>query len=309
MRHYLTGLLTAALLAIATPTLAAETGLSSYLKGSAGFMSGILPPTPGFYFTNTYYYFSGSSDAVVRGGVAELGVGMTMNADLLQGVEVTKASFLGGTYAFGGVLAVASAALSATVAAPAGNAFLHQGTSDLADSVLMPVILGWHDGNLHWSVALNVYVPTGAYDKNQLSVGKNVWGFMPQFALTWFDPASGWDVSGTFVYVTTSNNGATNYQSGDLFHLDWAIGKHFGEGGAWELGIAGNVVQQIGSDSGTGAVLGPFKTQSLGIGPALAYSTAIGKTPLILNAKWESDFDSHKTMGGDLVTVSATIVF
>jgi hypothetical protein len=171
------------------------------------------------------------------------------------------------------------------------------------------VILGWNDGNLHWNFNFTVYVPTGSYEKGQLSVGKNIWAFMPALALTWYDPKSGLDVSGALTYVTQTNNDATDYQSGDLLHFDWGIGLHLGAKQEWEAGIVGNLVEQINGDSGSGAVLGPLEAESAGIGPALTYNTVLGATPASFSLKWESDFVAHKTFGGDVVSVSATFVF
>jgi hypothetical protein len=105
-----------------------------------------------------------------------------------------------------------------------------------------------------------------------------------------------------------TNNTATNYQSGDIVHLDWAIGEHFGEKGAWEAGIAGNVVEQISGDSGSGAQLGPFKAESFGLGPAISYQTVLGHVPLSLAARWEHDLTHHNTFDGDVVSLSATAV-
>jgi hypothetical protein len=129
----------------------------------------------------------------------------------------------------------------------------------MGDSFLSPIILGWHSGNLHASTGLLIYIPTGDYEIHTLSVGKNTWAFMPQAALTWFDPKSGWDLSGAMTLVFSTKNDATDYQSGDIFHFDWAIGKHFG---AWEIGVQGNVMAQFTGDSGSGAKLGSFEASS-----------------------------------------------
>jgi hypothetical protein len=101
-------------------------------------------------------------------------------------------------------------------------------------------------------------------------------------------------------------NAAADHQSGDLLNLDWVLGVHLNE--AIEIGAAGNVVQQIGADRGTGTELEPFMTQSISIGPAGIYSAAVGHTPLILGVKWEHDVDAHNTFEGDVVTAQATVV-
>ena len=293
----------------ATPALAVEDGLSPYAKGLAGFMSGMVPPEEGLYVNDIYYYYSGSAGAEVRGGNVELNVGVNLNVDLLQGVYVTDWHVLGATYAFSGAVGYAWAGLDASVQSPLGTKQVSLNTADLADSFIAPIILGWHDGDFHWNLAMNIYVPTGAYDKNQLSTGKNIWGFMPQFGLTYFDPKSGLDVSGTLVYVTMTNNDATQYQSGDLLHFDWAVGEHFGAHEEWEAGVVGNLVQQVSGDRGAGAKLGSFEAQSYGVGLGASYSTKLGGLPASFGVKWEHDVEASNTFKGDVVTASATFKF
>ena len=294
---------------LASPASAEEGALSPYLKGSAGFMSGYVPPQSGLFVTDTYYYLHGSANAEVRNGNVELGIDTTLNADLLSATYVTDVEIMGGQYAVSGTLDWVWADLSATIDTPLGSIHASPSNNGLGDSPVTPLILGWHDGDFHWSAAMSVYIPTGAYDTSSLSVGKNIWAVIPQFAITYFDPQSGWDVSGTFAYVTQSKNDATDYQSGDLLHVDWALGKKFGAGLAWELGIAGNIMEQVGADRGTGAKLGPFKAQSVGLGPAIGYGAKFGNTPVNFSAKWEHDLDTHNTFRGDIVNVSATVAF
>lgn len=303
MKRLLAALLAGA--AFALPARAVETGMSTYPKGMYDFMAGALPPE-GFYFSDMFYHFDGGVGAEVRNGVIESNASINLNADFLRGTYVTDIKFLGGTYAFGGALAVASGVLNANLVVPGGTANLHAGNSGFGDTILTPVLLGWSDGNFHWNASMSVYMPTGGYDKGQLNIGRNVWGFWPGFALTWFDPQSGWDVSGAFTYVTNGNNDDTDYQSGDLLHLDWALGKHFG---AWEVGVAGNVMEQVGADRGSGAHLGALKAESFGLGPAISYGMKAGNTPVSLSAKWEHDVDSNRTFGGDLYTINATVAF
>jgi hypothetical protein len=292
-----------------SPALAVETGLSPYLKGFSGFMAGYVPPESGLYVSDIYYYYHGSAGREVRNGNVELGVDATLNADALMGTYVTDFKIFGGTYAFSAAAVYAWADIGASVVTPLGAVQISQSQDGFSDSLVAPIILGWHDGNFNWSVSTLFLVPTGAYDPHELSVGRNIWAFMPQFSLTYFDPAAGWDLSAAITYVTQSNNDATDYQSGDLLHVDWAIGKRFGAGLAWEAGIQGNMVEQVSGDSGSGAKLGSFKEQAFGIGPALGYSTKFGNTPVSFSAKWEHDFDTRNTFKGDVVSVNATVSF
>lgn len=297
----------AATAVLAAPACAVEAGISPYLKGFAGFMSGYVPPAPVNVVNNIYYHFDGEVGASVRNGFTEFGLEMTMDAYLLQGVFVTDITILGGNYAFGLAVPYAWANLDAAVTGPLGNTFdLSISNDDVSDSLVTPIVIGWHAGAFHWNAGLSILAPTGAYEKGRLNVGRNTWGLLPAVALTWFDPELGWDLSGSLTYLTLANNEATDYQSGDILHFDWAIGKRIGE---WEIGVAGNIVQQITGDSGGGAKLGDFEVRSIGIGPALTYSTKIGEMPFSFSAKWEHDISSANTFSGDVVTATATLVF
>jgi hypothetical protein len=291
-----------------SPAGAVETGLSIYLKGATAFMSGILPPEPGAFVTSTYYHYNGTADSAVRNGEVELGIDATLNAGLLSSTFVTNWKFLGGQYAFGATIDYLGLDLEASLSDPLDSHHVSLGNEGIGDSIVTPIILGWHDGNLHWNTSLSVFVPTGSYAKDELSVGRNIWAVFPQFSMTYFNPKNGLDVSGTLTYVTMTRNTATDYQSGDIMHLDWAVGAHFGAKGAWEAGVAGNLVQQIGPDTGAGAKLGPFKAQSFGLGPSLSYQAALGHVPISLNARWEHDLTHHDTFDGDVVSVSTAAV-
>ena len=285
-----------------------EGGMSLYPQGFAGFMSGFIPPQPGLIIVNPYYYaFDGSAGASVRDGKIELGVDVAMDAVFVQGIYTTGWKLFGGNYSIGGAVAYAWLDLSATVTGPLGNSVALSGNNnDIADSLIMPINLSRHTGNWHMNGAVSFYVPTGPYSTGTLSIGRNMWAVIPTFAVTWFDMPTGWDVSGSFALVIPGENEATDYQSGVVFQLDWAIGKHIGE---WEVGVAGYVVEQISDDSGAGAQLGTFRMESFGIGPAVNYTAMIGQAPLTFSAKWIPGISATNTFDGDVYTASLVFVF
>jgi hypothetical protein len=285
-----------------------EAGMSLYPKSFVGFMSGLIPPEPGLFVVNpSYYAFDGSAGASVRDGKVELGVDMSMDAVFVQGLYVTGWKLFGGTYSVGGAVSYAWADLSATGTGPVGgSANVSLSENGVADSIVMPLNLSWHNGNWHMNAAVSFYVPTGGYSRGSLSVGRNMWAVWPSFAATWFDMMSGWDISSSFTLVIPGENEATDYQSGVVFHMDWAIGKHFG---AWEIGVAGNVVEQITDDSGSGAQLGAFRMESFGIGPAVSYTAMVRTSPLTFSAKWIPDISATNTFEGDVITASLVFVF
>ena len=59
----------------------------------------------------------------------------------------------------------------------------------------------------------------------------------------------GLDVSAGLTYVINTENRATNYRTGNLFHLDWAVGKQLSP--AWKIGVVGYLMQQVTGDRST----------------------------------------------------------
>lgn len=179
---------------------------------------------------------------------------------------------------------------------------------NIGDITLTPVVLGWHAGNFHWNLGLSVIAPTGVYQKGALAFASlNYWTVLPQFALTYFDPASGWDVSAAIAYAINTENHATNYLTGNIFDLDWAIGKQISP--AWKIGVVGYFLQQVTGDSGSGAVLGSNKMSVWALGPAASYSFELGSTPVSILAKWTDEIQATRTFQGDTVTAAFSLKF
>jgi len=96
----------------------------------------------------------------------------------------------------------------------------------LGDIIVDPFILGWHWKNFHITAGLDVYLPTGSYDKAHLAnAGRGYWTIEPVFAATYLSD-SGIEVSGKFMYDFNLKNNDTNYQSGEEFHFDYTVGYH-----------------------------------------------------------------------------------
>ncbi len=108
-------------------------------------------------------------------------------------------------------------------------------------------------------------------------------------------------MSGAAAYSINTRNNATDYQSGDDFDLDWAVGKQFTR--AWNVGLVGYEMQQVTGDSGSGAVLGANEASVWALGPAVSYGTLVGHTPVSFLAKWTHEMQATRTFKGDTVTV------
>lgn len=212
------------------PVRADEGGAGHYLPGFGGYFAGMVPTGRGFYFANHQNQYVGAAGANVAlpiGGKLRLGVLAYAFGEVPTVSYSTGRKVLGGT--LGMTLAIPIAYLDATAAVFAGPVLrtVNDTNFRLGDIVLVPVMLGWQHGNLHWAFMGTVYVPTGDYHLGQLApTGKNFWTFEPDFGFTYLNAKNGWELS-TFAGVDfNSENTATHYQSGIDFHMDFTVANH-----------------------------------------------------------------------------------
>lgn len=285
---------------------AAEGGTSAYLKGYKDFLSGVLPTVPGVYVRNDVIYYSGDIDATVTGGQVRLELSQWSLSNLASTTFVTPVSVLGGTYAFGVIVPLTKADVNVGIDTGRGNLSSSDSVFNIDDLIVNPVMLGWNFGNFHWMALVSIAMPTASYNKDKLAnTGLNYWSVQPQFSITYYEPEIGLDVSASLIYVINTENHATNYRAGDIFHLDWAVGKQLNP--AWKIGVVGYLMEQATGDSGSGATLGPDKASVWALGPAATYSFEANKMPLSVLAKWTHEIAAINTFRGN--TVSAAISF
>ena len=105
----------------------------------------------------------------------------------------------------------------------------------------------------------------------------------PQFSITYYDQNTGLDLSAGLTYVINTENHATNYLTGNIFDLDWAVGKQLNP--VWKIGVVGYLMEQVTGDRGSGATLGSDKASVWAVGPAATYSFDVNKMLLNVLAK------------------------
>jgi hypothetical protein len=290
------------------PAYAAEGGTSPYLKGYKDFLSGVLPTAPGVYVRNDVIYYGGKIDATVAGGQVRLEVSQWSLSNLLSTTFVTPFSVLGGTYAFGVIVPLTKADVKVGIDTGRGNLSSSDSVFNLDDLIVNPVMLGWNSGNFHWMALVSIAMPTASYNKSNLAnTGLNYWSVQPQFSATYYQPKSGLDVSASLTYVINTENHATNYRTGNLLHVDWAVGKQLNP--AWKIGVVGYLMEQVTGDSGSGATLGPDKASVWALGPAATYSFEVNEMPLSVLAKWTHEIAAKNTFIGDTATVAFSFKF
>lgn len=140
-------------------------------------------------------------------------------------------------------------------------------------------------------------IPSGTYVAGQLSnVSLNRPAIDIFGAITWLDPAIGWDLSAAAGFTFNRTNTATDYKTGDEFHLEWGATKYLTK--EFTIGMVGYFYQQLTPDSGGGARLGAFEGRVVALGGTFGYTFEVGKIPVSTRLKGYREFDVQNRMEG-----------
>jgi hypothetical protein len=148
-----------------------------------------------------------------------------------------------------------------------------------------------------------VYAPTGSYEVGRLgNTGLNYWTFDPVVGAAYSNAKSGFNAAVHVGYALNTENGDTNYRSGDILHVDAAAQQILPLGSGFaNIGAEAWYFQQATCDSGSGATLGCFKGRTAGIGPVLGYIQPVGQSKLLFEVKWLPELDTKNRLNGDYV--------
>lgn len=307
------GISTAAIMAVSigcgTAALAAEGGAGFYLLGTRAINAGIVPP-PGTYAQVGVYAFSGRADAdIPQGGNLDVGLEGDAAIGLFSGVWApgTEPVLGGRPYMLVTLpLGWKKSQVSATLTGPAGNQISGEQTeaSFLFGDPVVGGGLGWGSGPWFASANLLVNVPAGDYSvERSTNIAFHHWGADVSGAATYM-AANGWQGDMAVGMTFNAENSATDYRSGNEFHVEGAVAKSLGE---WTLGLAGYHYQQVTGDSGEGAVLGDFKGRVSALGPAVSWAGLWGHQPVSLDGRWFHEFDAENRVPGDALFLNLTI--
>ncbi|MBP1728428.1 MAG: hypothetical protein H6Q56_801, partial [Deltaproteobacteria bacterium] len=237
------------LLSLSGMAHATEGGGSAYHNGAEDFMAGALPP-PGNYYINYFNYYTTDKFKDGKDRTVD-GFDVDVAANVSRFIHVTDKKFLGASWAMHAFIPLVY--MDVKLDPPIAPFKMEDSRGSLGDIIVDPFILGWHGANWHAVTGVDIYLPTGNYDKHrQANVGRNYWTFEPIVAAT-FLPGAGFDISAKLMYdFNTSNEDPANpqyskYRSGQEFHADFAVGKKMGE---FTGGFAGYGYQQITKDEG-----------------------------------------------------------
>jgi hypothetical protein len=266
-------------LAMGMAASATESGGGAYPNGAEDFMTGALPP-PGNYFIDYVLWYNADQFMDDKGKKMPLDFDLTVWANVFRYVHVSKITILGASWAQHVFLPVMNMDVSMM-----GN---DDSKSGLGDVIVDPLILGWHTPNVHVTAGLDVYIPTGAYDEDDLAnLGRNYWTLEPVVALTFL--SAGFEASVKAMYDVNLENDDTKIDSGDEFHADWTLGMHMAN---WAFGVGGYFYQQVTDDDYPAGYAGPQmeKGKTIGVGPQVSFQS--GKMSFVLKYQQELETEN-----------------
>jgi hypothetical protein len=130
-----------------------------------------------------------------------------------------------------------------------------------------------------------------------LNAGKHRWLIQPNFSYTLFHEGTGIEASQRIMYGFNTENGKTNYQSGQEFHFDWVVAKHFDFG--LTAGLFGFWYRQTTDDTGSGATAGDLIGRSWGLGPMIQYGREIFGFPVSAAVRYMKVFQHTNRVDDD----------
>ena len=294
---------------------AEEAGSGHYLPGATASFIDALPGKEAFAYVNAFTYYNGSaggSRQLELGGNIVANIDGTVYADTSILLYQTPWKILGGQYAAAVAIPYMWMEVKGDVRVGPGTVARRDTANGIGDLEILPLMLGWTNGDIKFGGQFGVYAPTGEFEKGALAnIGKNFWTFEPGVNLSWLSSKIGTEVSLFAGFDINTKNDKTDYQSGDVFHLDATVAQHLPLGKGF-LGVGANAFyyKQITGDSGTGAKLGGFEGHTGGIGPVLSYATKIGqKTDLVMEVKWLPELNVEHRLKGDTIWFKLALVF
>jgi hypothetical protein len=263
-KHYLLSFITAAVVLVLTgyftPSLATEGGGGAYSNGADDFNIGKMPPAGTYFFNYFNYHYA---DKLKDNGGHTIPVDFSFNSigNGFRLFYVSGNKFLGADMGMYIVLPVADVNVK----------FIErsQSKSGLADMAVNPFVLGWHFTDWHFGAGTDIKAPTGSYSKVDLAnIGRNYWTFEPIFAFTYLN-TDGYEVSAKLMYDFNTENNATEYLSGQEFHVDYTLGKKIDN---FNIGIGGYYYKQLTDDKRNDAKVENYKGQVFAAGPQFRYN-------------------------------------
>jgi hypothetical protein len=309
VKKFLALLISVSLLSISAGSArAAEGGYSNYIPGTYGDFAAAFEPPTKLTIRNDLYYYQADGGRSIRSGLLEADADLEFFMNFLTILHKPDIGIFGARYAYGVFIPIVHADIDTGIRFGSSQVRRQEDTFGLGDITLIPAVLYWDRGNYHFALAEYIVTPTGEYDTDDLAnTGLNYWTFDTDVTVTYLNEKTGQDYSVNIGYNYNTDNSDTDYQTGQELHIDYMINQFLSE--SWAVGIHGFYLKQITGDSGAGALLGDFKAEAAGIGPAVLWSPKRFDQKITFIAKWLHEYHAERRIEGDHVFVSFAMNF
>jgi hypothetical protein len=249
-----------------------------------------VPPSPGWSVNLTGYGYDGSAGASTQ---LPIGREIVLHADRrspslsAQPGYAPESTLLGGQPFVGLSFGIGGNHLRGDLTGSPTGVQISRSDTLYAGTDLYPFSsLGWTQGNDNWMVYLTGDIPVGAYQASRLAnIGIGHAAIDGGVGYTYYDAKTGAEFSAVVGLTYNWENTHTNYKNSVDSHLDWAASRFVAAN--WQLGVAGYIYYQLTGDSGSGAVLGPFKSRVAAIGPEIGYQFTVA------GAQWSANLRAY----------------
>jgi hypothetical protein len=168
--------------------------------------------------------------------------------------------------------------------------------------IIVGVNNGHHSKNWHIIYGMDLKLPTGDYDKNEIAnIGSNYFTVEP-FAIVQYISDGGFEIGAKFMYDYSTENNDTNYHSGQEIQMNYMIGQHFGP---LSVGFYGYLYRQITDDEVNGIKINDYKAKSYSAGPAVMYTYKRAAFTL----KYIKDFEVENMAKGEQISFKVNFSF
>jgi hypothetical protein len=275
-------------------------GGQQYPNGAEDIYCAACPP-PGWWAVSYTFYkdVDKLTDASPVGGDIDLDDAYVF-AEVVRVIYSSENTFLGGRHLAHAFFQYVDVDLD--LGAPG----IIDNDNGFGNIIFNPCILTWVNGPIHYTAGMDIYIPVGEHEDDQLvNPGKDFWTFEPIFAVTGiFDKLS---FSAKFMYDFSTETDEQvvapgvvgNLQPGQEFHFDYAA--DYAINGGLRAGVNGYYYKQMCDDEIDGVDSTADKSEAFAIGPVAKYdfmlagnrASLIGKVLFDVNTTSWSEGDSY----------------
>ena len=288
-----------------------ENGVSFWVPGFFGSLAA-TPQQPGWSFAAINYYtnVSASGNAAVSKEITigqfnpALNASVNANVSAKADIGFFAPSYVFGTPFLGGqasatlLMAYGSndTGLNGTISGMVGpipfmrTVGLSQTTTGIGDLVPQFAVR-WNAGVNNYMAYITGDIPVGDYNSSNLAnIGLGHGAIDGGVGYTYFNPQTGHEFSAVTGLTGNFENTATGYTNGIDWHLDWGASQFLTK--QLQVGLVGYFYDQLTADSGCAAILCPFDSRVIGVGPQIGYLFPVGDMQGYLNLKGYREFDN-----------------